>query len=430
MIWRKIPGWTLLALAGFFLLSAEAVLATTQVVPPGGSIADALATAQPGDTVLLECGVYREQDILMPEGVILSSETGQAGCVTILTDGSAPAFRCLNLTGETRLEGLIIKLDPLAGDPSAARGGGVFCESAAPVFMNCRFEQLTAAYGGAVYCREASSPVFENCVFRGNRALAIGGALACVDSCRPTLTGCLVAGNTATSSGGAFNAANESIVALDHCTVVDNESVSSPAMSLWNGSADTLITGSIMVEETLWLGDAGSFLGPVCSNVFGPDPIPVNPFFSDIISADPMFCVSLAGDNHFNLDAASPCTPEAAPACEGMGAMPVGCAMSPAEGPLPGLPRVTRLQDVFPNPFNPRTTIEYEVSHAGHVGLSVFDLAGRLVSRLVDGPMPAGRHQAVWTGTSQDGRPVAAGVYFVRLKSGGTQDTRQVTLVK
>ena len=92
---------------------------------------------------------------------------------------------------------------------------------------------------------------------------------------------------------------------------------------------------------------------------------------------------------------------------------------------------VTTLDLNRPNPFNPRTTIFFDLAGQGPVRLTVFDVAGRHVRTLIDGrPLAAGRHQAVWDGRDSSGRAAAAGVYFYNLRADGIQQTRRMTLVK
>jgi hypothetical protein len=95
-----------------------------------------------------------------------------------------------------------------------------------------------------------------------------------------------------------------------------------------------------------------------------------------------------------------------------------------------GLPRAYRLLANVPNPFNPTTTIHYELPVAGHVKLDVHDVRGRLVRTLVDGPVEAGRRAVVWEGRDSDGRRVASGVYFYRLRVGSFVETRRMVLLK
>lgn len=73
----------------------------------------------------------------------------------------------------------------------------------------------------------------------------------------------------------------------------------------------------------------------------------------------------------------------------------------------------------FPNPFNPRTTIRYDLPAAGPVRLSVFDVAGRLVRTLVDESLTPGNHEAAWDGRDASGRETGSGSYLARLEFGG-----------
>jgi flagellar hook assembly protein FlgD len=84
----------------------------------------------------------------------------------------------------------------------------------------------------------------------------------------------------------------------------------------------------------------------------------------------------------------------------------------------------------MPNPFNPYTRIDFELDRARPVRLAVYDLAGRLVRRLVDRTLEAGRHNTVWDGRDQRGLRVASGVYFYRLESGDLLRTRKMVLLK
>ncbi|MGD9548598.1 MAG: endonuclease [Candidatus Krumholzibacteriia bacterium] len=85
---------------------------------------------------------------------------------------------------------------------------------------------------------------------------------------------------------------------------------------------------------------------------------------------------------------------------------------------------------IVPNPFNPRTTIEYTVARTGPVTLAVYDLAGRRVRTLVSGPISAGEHQVPWDGRDQSGRALPSATYFCRLEGQGQAVTGKLTLLK
>jgi hypothetical protein len=103
-------------------------------------------------------------------------------------------------------------------------------------------------------------------------------------------------------------------------------------------------------------------------------------------------------------------------------------AGTPSDGAAPA---AVVLEAAAPNPFNPRTTIRFALPTDRRVDLSVHDVAGRLVRRLVAGEtLPAGRHAVTWNGRDRAGRGVAAGVYLYRLEAGETVETRRMTLIK
>lgn len=101
----------------------------------------------------------------------------------------------------------------------------------------------------------------------------------------------------------------------------------------------------------------------------------------------------------------------------------VGDRPVPAAGPV--------LYAAAPNPFNPSTTIAFRLEEREAVTLEVFDLAGRLVSTLLQGEiLEAGRHSAVWTGVTRDGSAAPSGPYFCRLRAAGEVRTGRLTLLK
>jgi len=94
-------------------------------------------------------------------------------------------------------------------------------------------------------------------------------------------------------------------------------------------------------------------------------------------------------------------------------------------------PAVHRLYPNYPNPFNPMTTICYDLPRIERVSLIIYDLEGRLIKTLLAGESIApGRHEAVWRGLDDADRQVAAGVYFYRLSAGSHSETRRMMLVK
>ena len=93
-------------------------------------------------------------------------------------------------------------------------------------------------------------------------------------------------------------------------------------------------------------------------------------------------------------------------------------------------PKAYRLAQNVPNPFNPQTTITYDVAKSGTVRLSVYALTGQHIRTLVDGERAAGRYSVVWDGTDDGGQDVASGVYLCRMKAGGYRAVRKLVLVR
>jgi choice-of-anchor B domain-containing protein len=88
------------------------------------------------------------------------------------------------------------------------------------------------------------------------------------------------------------------------------------------------------------------------------------------------------------------------------------------------------LNQNFPNPFNPTTTITYALESAGNVVLTIYDAAGHRIRTLLNGVQGAGPQTVTWSGRDDRGHPVASGVYFYRLEAGRASDTRRMVLLK
>jgi hypothetical protein len=88
------------------------------------------------------------------------------------------------------------------------------------------------------------------------------------------------------------------------------------------------------------------------------------------------------------------------------------------------------LQQNYPNPFNPATRIPYTLTKAGLVKISIFNLQGQTVRRLVDEVKPVGPYLAEWDGRNDVGDRVASGVYFYRLSTDRKHLTKKMTLLK
>jgi hypothetical protein len=109
----------------------------------------------------------------------------------------------------------------------------------------------------------------------------------------------------------------------------------------------------------------------------------------------------------------------------------VGIDDRPGDDDVPDAgPAQTRLLPNYPNPFNPETTVRFELARDGHLRIDVFDVMGRRVARLLDEDRVAGTGQVTWHGRDRHGRTLPSGAYYVRLETGTRVDTRKVMLLK
>lgn len=96
----------------------------------------------------------------------------------------------------------------------------------------------------------------------------------------------------------------------------------------------------------------------------------------------------------------------------------------------PGVIADYTLHQNFPNPFNPSTTISFDLAGRETVQLSIFNSLGQKIKTLANGDFSAGSHQLQWDGRDEAGQVAPAGVYYYRLQTGSFQDTKKMLLVK
>ena len=111
--------------------------------------------------------------------------------------------------------------------------------------------------------------------------------------------------------------------------------------------------------------------------------------------------------------------------------------------PTPGLPNIEmfidrsdlipeeyHLSQNFPNPFNPSTVIQYSLPKNNFVYLKIIDLEGREVKTLINSFQISGNKSVIWNATNNQGRPVAAGMYFYLIESGEFLSAKKMILIK
>ena len=89
------------------------------------------------------------------------------------------------------------------------------------------------------------------------------------------------------------------------------------------------------------------------------------------------------------------------------------------------IPISSRLANAYPNPFNPSTTLDYDISRDGIVSITVYDISGQVVEVLVDDYKFAGQYSITWNAQNY-----SSGVYFIGMESNGEYHTQKLMLVK
>jgi hypothetical protein len=240
------------------------------------------------------------------------------------------------------------------------------------VLKKAQFE----GYGDiAVFCDNSASPAIDSCY-----AVDGGDAIYCSNSSSPTITGNYikrVANGVVTESSSNPD--------IGHYSTTGNNSI---AHTTGKYVKNLNSSGTIYAQNNCWDVNTGG-----CAPSSGH-------FQGSVDKTHPQCCDIPRDDMTYTL-------------------------------PEPGSKRlITGIVNVVPNPFNPTTTISYSLATPVKVSLSVYDVAGRLVNRLVDETQVAGIHSIVWRGTDRRGTTVASGVYFVRMQSAGESFTRKMVLLK
>ncbi len=108
----------------------------------------------------------------------------------------------------------------------------------------------------------------------------------------------------------------------------------------------------------------------------------------------------------------------------------LGTIITSVAGELRNLPTEYQLSHNYPNPFNPETTIKYQLPKPGFVTLKIYNMLGQAVRTLVAEEKKAGYYQIIWDGRDSQGQVVANGIYLYQLKAGNFEKTRKMIMLK
>jgi hypothetical protein len=354
-------------------------------------------------------------------------------------------------------------------------GGGIFCENSSPTLRNLIVEDNVAGnngWGGGLFISRSNS-LLDNVSIIGNTANQVGGIF--IEYSTINLSQVIISNNSASDAAGGLRVESLSIVSLDNSLITGNSAgqlvggilASSGSLSISNsmitgntspdygagltiwGSTDVDIRNSVIAENISGSGrviemdatemDSLHILNTIIYNNSGPDIYTtqgvINISYSDIeggwdgennIDADPQFCDPSEGD--YYLAESSPCVASGLNGAN-IGAYGVGC-IEPLALEQIIFPTEFVLEQNFPNPFNPTTSIKYGVPEISEVSLIIYDLRGGEIIRLVNQTQEAGWYSHNWRGVDKYGHAVATGMYLARLEAGNYSQTIKMVYLK
>jgi Metallo-peptidase family M12/PA14 domain/Bacterial Ig domain/Right handed beta helix region/FlgD Ig-like domain len=382
------------------------------------TIRAAIGAAQAGSVVWVAPGTYTGAG---------NRDLDLGGKSIRLTSGGGPALTVLDAQGLSRVFHFVNHGQPSAvvegftitgGLAESGSGGAMGFENSTLQVRNCVIQGNSSAWnGGGIGLSDMSNPIFESCVISGNAAGGAGGAVHAESGARPTFVGCTVSGNRASTSGGGVHVVGGGAVTFDRSI-------------LWQNGAGT-------EGAEAWTADTGSELSFSCSSVSA---VGIGGSGTEVYGvgnqfANPRFCAPVAPSHAPTLGGGyrvASTSPVLASSCgTRIGALDQGCAATvTAVESADAAPQAVRLRQNVPNPFNPHTRISFALARGGAASLRVFDVAGRLVTTLVDRVLTAGEHTVTWDGESDRGQTVSSGIYFYRLRTDEGEETRSMVLLQ
>ncbi len=307
-------------------------------------------------------------------------------------------------------------------------GRALFNTSGSGIVRECIFEHNV---GGGMYNTSASVPLIMNTVFFENTATN-GAGIWNANGSAPQLINVTFYNNTATTSGGAMQNGKFSNPVITNSIFWGNSAPTSPEID--NGLLCIPVVSYSLIE-----GCGGS--GGGWDTALGTDG-------GNNIDDDPNFKLSHSSDPYLSLWSSSPAINAGTNATTiytydlagnlrihdttvDMGAYEhQAWTTTDVDEDLPQVPNAFALYQNSPNPFNPVTTIRFDLPRAEHVRLVVYNVKGELVATLADQNMDAGRKEITWDAKDSAGRTATSGVYFYRLVAGEFVETRKMILLR
>jgi hypothetical protein len=341
------------------------------------------------------------------------------------SSGGAIAFQ-----GENSILYFEIDSTTISNNRAMSDGGGILVYKGSITVSNSTISDDSSKYGGGFTIANGNATL-NNVVIKNNTAYEHGGGID-VYNATLNLNNSLLINNI--SNGGEFVPDPNSVVNINNSTLSGNQDG-------LNGCNDC---GDINFSE----GKATIHNTIIWNNSINQETnASVTATYSDIeggftgtgnINANPMFCDSWSGSwpqlaGNYHLTFLSPAIGKGENGVN-MGAFDVGCDIDTAllwvDEPIDVTPTEYALHDNYPNPFNPTTTLRFDLPEVSDVTLTIYNMLGQRVRTFNMQSTPAGYHSIRWNATNDYGEQVGAGVYLYQLQANQYVKTRKMVLLK
>ena len=415
--------------------------AVMRIVPDSyRTIQFAINAARDTDTIMVMPGTYYENLVIEAKNIVVGSmfvTTGDELYIdsTIIDGGEASSVITMTgvergtaaIAGLTIANGLndfggglvLINSSPLIthchivdNDAYDSGGGILILDNCYPIVSYCYIaeNETNIGGGGGAYCVD-SGPFFEFCVFSSNCSDVEGGGGVHNHNGDSVFINCTITGNTADGSGGAVWCTGDAVFHVTNCIFFDNDVYE---ISLFDNNQVTVSYSDIEGGQQRILVYGESIVIWGTGNIDA-NPLMVSPGEGDFHLLPDSPCID-TGDPRYPLDPDN--------TRSDMGAMFFNQAYSvETEGVT--LPAQFGITSIYPNPFNSSTSIKFRLAADGQAVLSLLDINGRMIYRLLEGRLSAGEHEI-----RLDASGLPCGLYFTRIVSGSETRMKKLTLLK
>jgi parallel beta-helix repeat protein len=308
-------------------------------------------------------------------------------------------------------------------------GGGIYYSGGSDGLISSNYvfnnvvdmEPQTRTYGGGIGIHSAS-PRLEHNVIANNQAQGNDGGGIYMYSCFSTLINNTIVNNLAGGFGGAIYAEIADVSIVNSILYFNQDNAGT---EIYLDNLASVVVSYSDIEGT-WPGIGN---------------LDVDPRFRDMFSGDFHLQAQMCGDPNDSplIDVGSPeyfdsmldCFRGLGTELSDMGAYGGGTVAPSGIDDMAEIPNKFHVFSNYPNPFNPQTTIAFDLPSEMAVSLHIYDMSGRLVDVLVDEEIAdQGRNEVVWRGRDGAGRLLPTGTYFYRLEAGEYTETKKMVLLK